>query len=604
MPKVGTVTTPKTFEPYWQTTDGEAVKLYQGDVLSTLKRLPTGSVQCVITSPPYWGLRDYGTGTWTGGNPECDHRGMFPRDDSGGPGKQYTNVGSNRVYSGDCRCGATRIDHQLGSERIPDCLGWAKGENCAEKDWASGCHVCRMVLVFREVRRVLRDDGVLWLNYGDSYSGGKMGRADDGSGDPTSRLGPKRDGLPSNSGMGPIRQRPPCKGIPSGNLCGIPWRVALALQADGWVLRQDVVWQKPSPMPESVQNRCTKAHEYVFLLVKKMGYYCDMEAIKEEHTSSGVRRATSNEHLADRTAAGSAYAQSTTDKNGFGRDIEYHGRNKRSVWSIDDNRALLDYLTLHSPELLKQFLAESGYKGDVWRVASAGYPGAHYATFPPKLIEPMILAGTSAKGACICGAPWKRVTADLSDTRTRVRTGIGQDEPDGRVGRAGEVNRETLRWEPTCTCHGEFVKRKGTRLGYGSYHDHKGDGTEYGLRQKSGGLKALDGRPSETDSLKNIKEFETTIIEYIPSIPLEDHPIRPCVILDPFMGSGTSAIVALDHGRRCWGIDLSKKYLDENALPRIKAWFRSRPDLRHMVERVIQSKVLGRLVSSEKGKKP
>lgn len=186
---------PKTnLQPYWTTNDGQLVKLYHGDVLHVLRQLPSQSVHCVVTSPPYWGLRDYG------------------------------------------------VDHQLGSEKSPDCLGWARGVNCAEKDWENGCHVCRMVLVFREVRRLLRDDGTFWLNYGDTYNA---------------------PGL-------------------QGNLVGVPWRVALALQADGWVLRQDIIWHKPSPMPESVKNRCTKSHEYVFLLTKKCSrYYYNAEAIKE-----------------------------------------------------------------------------------------------------------------------------------------------------------------------------------------------------------------------------------------------------------------------------------------------------------------------------------
>lgn len=284
-------------QPFWQTNDGKTVRLYQGDVLRVLHQIPPKSVQCVVTSPPYWGLRSYAT------------------DD-----KKYL---------------------ELGSEARPDCLGWARGENCVERDWAAGCHVCRMVLVFREVRRVLRDDGTMWLNYGDTYNANQ-----------------------NKTGLAP------------GNLVGVPWRVALALQADGWVLRQDIIWHKPSPMPESVRNRCTKAHEYVFLLTKRMGYFCDMEAIKEESKqpwnsanstlAAGGEGNVKNRHLRE------TGQRITAGADTHHPDVEQSKSNKRSVWSV----------------------------------TSQGYPGAHFATYPPKLIEPMILAGTSEYGACVeCGSP-------------------------------------------------------------------------------------------------------------------------------------------------------------------------------------------------------
>lgn len=162
--------------PFWQTKDGVTVKLYQGDVLKVLRKLPSRSVQCVVTSPPYWGLRDYGTGTWEGGDAKCVHSAPAePKQyvgSDGTLGRNNTNWDNRHGDKRVCKCGAIRTDHQLGSESRPDCLSWARGENCAERDWATGCHVCRMVLVFREVRRVLRDDGTLWLNYGSSYFSG------------------------------------------------------------------------------------------------------------------------------------------------------------------------------------------------------------------------------------------------------------------------------------------------------------------------------------------------------------------------------------------------------------------------------------------------
>ena len=719
-------------DPFWQTSDRSTVRLWLGDVLATLRGLPSGSVQCVTTSPPYWGLRSYDTAD----------------------GKHL----------------------ELGSEARPDCLGWARGYNCAESRdgvpnaWASGCHVCRMVLVFREVRRVLRDDGTCWLNYGDSYSSGGAAKRDGGHG----FVDGGKVKLKAAEGM-VLQVRADMSGIPSGNLVGVPWRVALALQADGWVLRQDIIWclsggtwlyvrsqkgempmmlrdaarlnpstvqlwngerwtqvlgwscssrnanelelvlrsgerisctpshkfpterglleagqlkigdvlgsaplpepvnkyapravpldaawfiglclaeanwkdgkiyiaghvkeierwekaqevvrfyggsctlrtdgnnqtitvygkmlvalledhlsgtvakdkalkvkcwaysnewllellggylsgdghwdaandrwrlgfcrnyswerdlrvlaarlgfrlilntsfadcdgkkfptfrgeirfvqsghwnekrptevveirnarcrevwdvgvadapnvfalasgvlthnSKPSPMPESVRNRCTKAHEYVFLLTKGQGYYCDMEAIKDRDgrfDTKGVR----------------GYREGVLDNSAELREVvgdggRFSGSNKRSVWTV----------------------------------ASSGYAGAHFATFPPKLIEPMILAGTSAHGACAkCGAPWRRVVKETKLTRERPRKYVAND--------VAGVEVETVGWEPACKC-----------------------GTE-------------------------------TVV--------------PCVVLDPFLGSGTTALVSLQHGRRAWGIDLSEAYLLEHAIPRVLA---------------------------------
>lgn len=269
----------KKLKPFWQTTDKQLVRLYHGDVVKTLRRLSAKSVQCVVTSPPYWSLRDYGTAEWEGGSDVCDHKrkGIDIRKD---PTSTLNSRASNQNHErepwpkGVCKkCGAKRIDQQIGSEKTP--------EEFVEK----------MVEVFRQVWRVLRDDGTVWLNLGDSY--GKQG------------------------------------------LVGAPWKVALALQADGWILRQDVIYAKPNPMPESVRNRCTKSHEYLFLLTKKgSGYYCDMEAIRE----TSVNR----ESLEGRTPRNDdQFVQTGGDKatyrTGFSQIEQgktYPTRNKRSVWNI------------------------------------------------------------------------------------------------------------------------------------------------------------------------------------------------------------------------------------------------------------------------------
>ena len=249
--------------------------IFTGDVLNRIKEIPDQTVQCVVTSPPYWGLRDYGH------------------------------------------------DGQLGLEPTPE------------------AYVENMVAVFREVRRILKDDGVLWLNLGDSYANdGKWGGSSGGK---------HATALHGQTGIG--RQRT-TTGLKPKDLVGIPWRVAFALQADGWWLRQDIIWHKPNPMPESVTDRCTKAHEYVFMLTKNSRYYFDNEAIKEpsadlgktEIRFGGAKYGDSHDPK-HQTKSGNTY----TDKG---------TKNKRSVWSI-------------SPKPFR---------------------GAHFAVMPEALCEPPILA--------------------------------------------------------------------------------------------------------------------------------------------------------------------------------------------------------------------
>ena len=255
-----------------------------GDVLDRLPEIPNGSVNCCVTSPPYWGLRDYG------------------------------------------------VEGQLGLEKTPE------------------EYVAKMVAVFREVWRVLRDDGTLWLNMGDSYMGCYPGIRD-------AERWPKQstnDHRPEFTKQG---------GLPAKNLCGIPWRVAFALQADGWYLRQDIIWHKPNPMPESVTDRCTKAHEYIFLMTKKPRYYYDAEAIREDGPTY------------TRKAGGYEGRKPEDGGPGHAIDVTTTGRNKRSVWTVP----------------------------------TAPYSEAHFATFPPKLIEPCILAGCPEWVCKKCGEPRRRI---------------------------------------------------------------------------------------------------------------------------------------------------------------------------------------------------
>lgn len=521
MPKIA----PKEAVPFWFTTDRETVRLYQGNVTDVLARLPERSVHMCVTSPPYWGLRS------------------------------YLADGHNEKHL------------ELGSEPSPDC----KTDGQAQ---CGACFVCNMVAVFRGVYRVLRDDGTCWLNLGDSYSGGKTGRSDDGSGDPTSRLGPKRDGLPNNSGMGPIKQRPPSPGIPSGNVVGVPWRVALALQADGWILRQDIIWHKPSPMPESVRNRCTKAHEYVFLLAKRPGYFYDAEAVKEKSAVTDPNDPSYRANGKTRTSPKMVLGLDASHGRDIGPGVVEPTRNKRSVWSV----------------------------------SSQGYEGAHFATFPPKLIEPMILAGTSAHGCCAdCGAPWRRVTEETKLRRERPNDFVKRTGAEGTGNSCSNsvagVAVETVGWEPTCECHGTFVKRKATKTVRVIDSTSKKSEDRLNGGMNSSKTTLTSGEPAGRSVESHEEEAEIKVEEYVSDLQLGDHPVVPCTVLDPFIGSGTACAVSLEHGRRSVGIDLSERYLLDNAVPRIEGVLLSVPATAHLAGRTAKKVTIGKPAAERKSLK-
>ena len=324
-------------------------RILQGDVIDKLKEIETESVQCVVTSPPYWGLRDYGTAKWEGGDAGCDHKEATARNDGGrvntggfhGSAAKDSDKGAMN-YKDVCRkCGAKRIDAQLGLEKTPE------------------EYVHNMVEVFREVKRVLRDDGTLWLNLGDSYCNTNgYARAQP----EFQRQG--RNNAPANDrNLDALHNA----GFKTKDLVGIPWRVAFALQADGWYLRQDIIWHKPNPMPESVTDRCTKAHEYIFLLSKSARYYYDHEAVKEPVSEVSLKRAEYGWNC-DRPSTKNASMSGKgihTEKMGS-RFVNPNGRNKRSVWTV----------------------------------TTQPYKEAHFAVFPPRIPELCIRAG-SAEGDVI-----------------------------------------------------------------------------------------------------------------------------------------------------------------------------------------------------------
>ena len=327
--------------------------IYQGDALQILKTLPDESVNCVVTSPPYYGLRDYGTATWIGGDEKCDHKEAKEKsryDYKMQEGSRHAQIAENTFgtdgarWKGICpKCGALRQDQQIGLEETPE------------------IYVQKLIEVFSEVKRVLKDDGTLWLNLGDSYSAHK----DCKSISQTIAQGTSRENAHQiPKGLSRTRDSKMLKsiGLKNKDLIGIPWRVAFALQADGWYLRQDIIWHKPNPMPESVTDRCTKAHEYIFLLAKSQKYYFDNEVIKE-NTTRDWSKTGGNLMGKGIHKQGGSYK-----KLGNRRcDKERYGRNKRSVWTV----------------------------------TTKSFKGAHFAVFPEDLIIPCVLAGCPKGGVVL-----------------------------------------------------------------------------------------------------------------------------------------------------------------------------------------------------------
>lgn len=498
--------------------------LYVGDALEALREMQDDSIHCVVTSPPYWGLRDYGTGEWEGGDRDCDHLEHVGGPQTDRPTFRATARAERRQkqFGSVCqKCGAIRVDRQLGIEATP-----------AE-------YVARMVEVFREVRRVLRADGTCWLNLGDSYAndtkwGGTTG-------------GKHVAGLHAASGgLGRGRRE---SGLKEKELVGIPWRVALALQEDGWWLRSDVIWAKPNPMTESVTDRPTVAHEYVFLLTKAARYFYDADAISEP---IGVRRPPQEE-----TLDGSA------GETPRGPD----GRRRTHVEARDGSAQHRDG---------ERWPSDRRNKRSVWTIATGGYKDAHFATFPEELVELCIGAGTSGYGCCSeCGAPWQRTEDDSpveSDWRptctcagvdySLIRTPTGEGgEPDpslevGRAGRDrprndGEGTRPITRYEQAR--YAEQLKSSPARPAMAA--DAGVDAFAHYIRTDKSGARPVPG-----DLLE--KWVANGWLERVAIPDLEPLVVEPCTVLDPFMGSGTTALVARKMARRCVGIELNPEYAE------------------------------------------
>lgn len=423
-------------------------EIREGHVLRRLREMPEQSVQTVVTSPPYWGLRDYGIEpTVWGGDSEHDHEWgdtLSVRETTYGGKTRWQHVHNGRGEFQESRADREGwLRSEVGQGRLCECGAWL-GSLGLEP--SPELYVDHLVLLFREVRRVLRSDGTLWLNLGDSYANDAKWGGSSG--------GKHVKALHGSTGIGRQRQ---FSGLKGKDLVGVPWRAAFALQADGWWLRSDIIWAKPNPMPESVGDRPTKAHEYLFLLAKSARYFYDAEAIREPDSGQDHARSVLEGQPSLEPSNGLASPhrglRTVDGRNGL-------GRNKRSVWEIPTHP----------------------------------YSEAHFATFPPRLVEPCILAGAPEKACERCAAPWERIVE-----RERPATqpaGWRESERWGESHAPGDLSvvSRTAGLRPQCDCTG-----------------------------------AISG---------------------------------PSVVLDPFAGSGTTGLVALQHGRSFVGIELNPRYAE------------------------------------------
>lgn len=448
-------------------------KIIQCDVTQGIP-LPDKSVHCVITSPPYWGLRDYG------------------------------------------------IPGQLGLEKT-----------LAE-------YIEKMVAVFRAVWRVLRDDGTCWLNMGDSYAG--TGCGNDGK-QAYLKKSFRRD-------KADVPKQRAVPGFKPKDLCMMPHRLAMALQKDGWWIRSDIVWHKPNPMPESVTDRPTKSHEYIFLMAKSgrplfwvnnttavatriepkgtqgaegkdwewikhatckgkgcdkkrcidgkiksslwesHKYFYDADAIREGYLPQSYERVKYTIEVSTSPGRHKPDNKDFRFQEKHIRDLNPAGRNKRSVWTIEGYSWVWEWLLDNHPDILSEMVANE--KLDTWMIPTQSYSEAHFATFPEKLVDPCIKAATSEKGCCsVCGAPWVRI---VEKDRQPTRAGLSQKTEDYNYDTQRHVTTfTTTGWKQTCKHSGEPV---------------------------------------------------------------------PAVVFDPFMGSGTVGLVAYKLNRHYIGTELSQEYID------------------------------------------
>lgn len=433
-------------------------QLIVGDVRDALESLPDDSIHCVVTSPPYWGLRVYAglpSSVW-GGSPECQHKwqAIVRKGQSGGSDPENS---PKQALKGS-----------ENYQRTPDldqavCLECAAWRGTLGNEPTLEMYVRNITEIFDLIRRKLHPSGTVWLNLGDCYAGGGRG------GNPADSPFQKQA---TNQGS-QVQRSPIPTGCKPKDLVGLPWLIAFALRGSSWWLRSDIIWAKPNPMPESITDRPTRSHEYIFLLAKTPRYFYDGEAIKEPYADSTIHQARS-------------VYRGRARKNYSGANAQDPSESKRRIL-----------------ESVRQGGGRN--KRDVWWITKQGFSGAHFATYPVKLVEPCVKAGSSEGGVCSrCLAP-------------RVRVVERDPIPD-------EIKK---RFE-------EARQRSASATGRTDGH------TNYKPNWRRGG-RTVGWRWSCDCATTNIQEGEPSTI--------------PATVLDPFSGSGTTGLVALSLGRSYIGVD-------------------------------------------------
>ena len=468
----------------------EARLFYGKNVLDALRLLPDESINMVATSPPYWALRDYGVGhqVW-GGDPECDHEWgdeIAGRSQSGGTGASTLGAAS----------GGNSISPEGVQRSLERSHAAPKRSSFCSKCWAwRGClgleptpnlFVKHLVLIGREIRRVLHPSGTFWLNLGDSYMSHSASAGAQVGGFEGERQ-KQEDGYREAAIIGKPSKVP---GLKDKDLVGVPWRAALALQADGWWLRNDIIWHKANAMPSSVRDRFSCKYEHVFMFAKQARYFFDLDAVKVPHTSG------------------------TYDEEGNFEPNQQWFESGEGQRKMDQTDGQLGHLAA-SPRRVGRGLFDAAGKnpGDVWKLSTGGYKGAHFAVWPRHLVERFIRAGSSEHGRCVaCKAPWKRLTEKVGDIpMTDRRRNLAQyATSDVRLSQDGGG-----------TAH--------STLGAGA-------GGDVPLRK-------------------------TVTVGWAPTCGCDTQEVEPCVVLDTFSGSGTTGEVAMKLGRNYVGLDLNHEYL-------------------------------------------
>jgi len=454
-------------------------RILQGNNYEILDQLPAGYFHTIVTSPPYWGLRNYKTIPQIWPNPDkeiiCKHNFLLNQKmlRTGGENGKMTNTKKQRavidVNTCFCsKCGAWK--GELGLEPTPE------------------LYIQHLVMIFRKVWRVLRDDGTFWLNLGDSYwgSGGTSGHNEN-----TTNMGRKTHSYGATSSLAlTLKKHPVYK---AKDLCMIPARIAIALQEDGWFLRSDIIWSKQNPMPESVIDRPTKSHEYIYLLTKAPHYYYDAVAIREKPEAKFKGQSYHNPNNPKYVSIPDEHYKQQFNGRVWG---EPTGRNKRSVWTI----------------------------------ATTPFPDAHFATFPPALVEPAILAGTSEYGCCsICGKPYERIIE---------KPKLAQSE--------GEKAEK------------QYRRREGDYSNMPGWENYKTNKTKYEAKETAGKL-AKYRNEMRAEGIETMPEIKTIGWKKTCKCNTKQHV--PCRVLDPFAGSGTTGQVARQAGREFTGIELNPDYI-------------------------------------------